>query len=370
MPPGDGEKLTATELASLRRWVEARTPAEEKPVVLAPFSQLTEGDRSFWSFQPPRQSDVPLVEHSDGVRGPIDAFLLAKLEAQGLAFSPETDRGTLIRRAYFDLIGLPPEPAAVEAFVADSRPDAYERLIDSCSNRRITASAGGGIGSTRRAMSTTAWPTTIWPTIVPHEGIWRYRDYVIRAFNEDKPYDRFLTEQLAGDELVDWRRAARLHRRNGVAADGHGLSAQRRGPHQRAAIRHRETLRSGQRSDGHGFHVRARPDDGMLPLPQPQVRSAAAARLLPADGLLRAGAESARLEASARAVSGRCVAAGAGRDRPRATPRSISRWPSCKKPRTLRDSKSGSASSTRGWRRFRNRFARTSTGARGRRRQP
>jgi hypothetical protein len=130
MPPSEDGKLTSAELATLRRWVQARTPAEEKIVVLPPHAQVTDEDRSFWAFQPPRKAAEPRVQSTDRVRTPIDAFLLARLESQGLTFSPEADRNVLIRRAYFDLIGLPPEPAAVKAFAEDPRPQAYESLID------------------------------------------------------------------------------------------------------------------------------------------------------------------------------------------------------------------------------------------------
>ncbi|MDA1054382.1 MAG: PSD1 and planctomycete cytochrome C domain-containing protein [Planctomycetota bacterium] len=207
MPPEGSEKLTATELASIRRWVKARTPAEEKVVALPPRTHVSKEDRSFWAFQPPRKSDVPQVQHAERVRSPIDAFLISKLEARGLTFSPEADRATLIRRAYFDLIGLPPEPGAVQAFVDDPRPDAYEHLVD-----ELLTSPHYGERWGRHWLDAAGYVDNRLfdgdlSTIYPNEGIWRYRDYVVNALNDDKPYDRFLTEQLAGDELVDWRRA-------------------------------------------------------------------------------------------------------------------------------------------------------------------
>ena len=207
MPPDDGQKLTATELSTLRRWIRARTPAEEKIVPLPPHAQVTETDREFWAFQPPRKTEVPRVQQADRVRNPIDAFLLAKLESKGLAYSPEADRTTLIRRVYFDLIGLPPAPSAVQAFLEDSRPNAYELLID-----ELLQSPHHGERWGRHWLDAAGYVDNRLfdgdlATIYPNEGIWRYRDYVIQAFNSDKPYDRFLTEQLAGDELVDWRNA-------------------------------------------------------------------------------------------------------------------------------------------------------------------
>jgi hypothetical protein len=207
MPPEGSEKLTAAELATIRRWVKARSPAKEQIVALPPRAQVSPEDRQFWVFQPPRKSDVPRVRHADRVRSPIDAFLLSKLEARELTFSPEADRATLIRRAYFDLIGLPPEPAAVQAFLDDRRPDAYEHLVD-----ELLKSPHYGERWGRHWLDAAGYVDNRLfdgdlSSIYPNEGIWRYRDYVVNAFNTDKPYDRFLTEQLAGDELVDWRRA-------------------------------------------------------------------------------------------------------------------------------------------------------------------
>lgn len=207
MPPGGGDKLTPAEVSLIRRWIKARTPAAEQVVPLPPHTHISEEDRSYWAFQSPRQLPPPTPQHSERVRTPIDAFLLASLEAKGLAFSPEVDRATLIRRACFDLTGLPPTPQAVATFLADARPDAYERLID-----ELLASPNYGERWGRHWLDAAGYVDNRLfdgdlATIYPNEGIWRYRDYVVRAFNEDKPYDRFVTEQLAGDELVDWRRA-------------------------------------------------------------------------------------------------------------------------------------------------------------------
>ena len=206
MPPGDEDKLTAAELATLRRWISAGVPADEQIVHLPPRTQVTDKDRSFWAFQPPRKATEPPVKSRDRVRTPVDSFLLSKLEAKGLGFSPDADRHVLIRRAYFDLLGLPPDPAALKAFLQDTRPNAYELLIDELLKsphygerwgRHWLDAAGYVDGKLDNDLG----------TIYPNNGIWRYRDYVIRAFNEDMPFDRFLTEQLAGDELVDWRKA-------------------------------------------------------------------------------------------------------------------------------------------------------------------
>ena len=206
MPPGKDDKLSEQEVALIRQWIKSGAPADEKIVTLTPHTQVTDKDRSYWAFQPPRKLPEPTVKNRDRVRTPIDSFLLEKLEAKGLGFSPDADRQVLIRRAYFDLIGLPPEPAAVAAFLKDERPNAYELLIDELLKsshygerwgRHWLDAAGYVDGKLDNDLG----------TIYPSNGIWRYRDYVIRAFNDDMPFDRFLTEQLAGDELVDWRKA-------------------------------------------------------------------------------------------------------------------------------------------------------------------
>jgi len=202
--------VSAGDLAVLRRWVRTGAASSEQVESLPPRAQITEKDREFWAFQPPRKRGVPTVKNSARVRTPIDAFLLAKLEAEGLTFSPDAEKRALIRRATFDLIGLPPDPARVEAFVADERPDAYERLLD-----ELLASPHYGERWGRHWLDAAGYVdskldndlATIYSS---DEAMWRYRDYVVRAFNNDKPFDRFLVEQLAGDELVDWRSAERF----------------------------------------------------------------------------------------------------------------------------------------------------------------
>jgi len=206
MPPGEDDRLTESEVSLLSRWVRAGTPSEQQVIALPPHAQVTETDRRYWAFQSPRRSAEPEVRNTDRVRTPIDRFLLAKLEEKGLGFSPDADKGVLVRRAYLDLIGLPPEPAAVAAFIADTRPDAYEQLIDELLKsphygerwgRHWLDAAGYVDGKLDNDLG----------TMYPNNGIWRYRDYVIQAFNDDMPFDRFLTEQIAGDELIDWRQA-------------------------------------------------------------------------------------------------------------------------------------------------------------------
>jgi hypothetical protein len=155
------------------------------------------GDERPWAFRPPSRPAVPVVKHRAWVRNPIDAFIAARLEKAGLDPAPEADRLTLIRRVTFDLTGLPPTPEEVDAFVQDQRPDAFERLVD-----RLLASPRYGerwalywLDLVRYAESDGFKADDVRP------NAWRYRDYVIKAFNDDKPYDRFVREQLAGDEL-------------------------------------------------------------------------------------------------------------------------------------------------------------------------
>jgi hypothetical protein len=158
----------------------------------------------FWSLRPPVRPDVPRVRSAERVRNPIDAFIVAALEKNALSLSPEAERLTLIRRATFDLTGLPPAPQDITAFMADPAPDAYERLVD-----RLLASPHYGERWGRHWLDLAGYADSegILDADAVRTSAWRYRDYVIDAINKDKPYDRFLKEQLAGDELVDYWKA-------------------------------------------------------------------------------------------------------------------------------------------------------------------
>jgi len=136
------------------------------------------------------------VKNAAWVRNPIDAFILAKLESKGLKPAPAASRVVLIRRAYYDLTGLPPTPAEVQAFLADKSPNAWEKVVD-----RLLASPHYGDVGAALARSGPLRRDQLLRTRRPKPFVWRYRDYVIRAFNSDKPYDQFIREQLAGDEL-------------------------------------------------------------------------------------------------------------------------------------------------------------------------
>ena len=200
--PKDGKKLTAQEVNLLEKWVAkgAKTLREEPAELLHGF-YLTEEDRTFWSFQPIRSPSIPAVKKTANrvrIRNPIDQFLLARLEKEKLAYAPEADRRTLIRRVSLDLTGLPPSPDEIRTFEADSRPDAYERLVD-----RLLESPRYGERWARHWLDVAGYADS--NGFAESDSIrpfaWRYRDYVIRSMNADKPFDRFIVEQLAGDEL-------------------------------------------------------------------------------------------------------------------------------------------------------------------------
>src|SRR5439155_11745435 len=161
---------------------------------------ITDEDRQWWAFQPIRRPDVPTLARSasEGNAGsnPIDTFLLARMQIEGLPPAPQADRRTLIRRLSFDLIGLPPTPQEIDSFLADQQPDAYERLVD-----RLLASPHHGEHWARHWLDLVRYADSDgYKQDAYRPEAWRYRDYVIRSFNADKPYSRFVLEQLAGDE--------------------------------------------------------------------------------------------------------------------------------------------------------------------------
>jgi len=209
MPPGNALKPTDAHVATIKAWIDGGAAGRYVggPLSEAEDPPLTDEDRSWWAFRKPVRHEQPAVKDGNRVRTPIDAFLLARLEAKGLTFSPDADRAVLLRRVYFDLLGLPPSPEEIDAFLLDKADDAYDRLID-----RLLDSPHYGERWGRHWLDAAGYVDTIGSDndaaiIKPRDGAWRYRDYVVSAFNSDKPYDRFLLEQLAGDELVDWRNA-------------------------------------------------------------------------------------------------------------------------------------------------------------------
>ena len=212
MPPD--APLSADEKSLLKRWIIAGTPglvrdakptgaAEHwafRPLVPSPPSSGDEG------IKPKREEKEPLTlalspqGRGEGTRGTLDSFLIDDLARDGLAFSPEADRATQIRRISFDLTGLPPTPEAIEEFIADPSPDAYERMVD-----RYLASPhyGERLGKLWLDAAGYADSNGYFSADTDRPLAYRYRDYVIRAINSDKPFDQFVREQLAGDEIAN-----------------------------------------------------------------------------------------------------------------------------------------------------------------------
>ena len=192
------------EVDTLRRWIETgAAPAPPSVATVKEDRPISDKERAWWSFQPPRRPAIPEVRAArNQIRNPIDQFLLARLEAKSLRYNPEASRLALLRRVSLDLTGLPLTPEQVEAYERDTRPDAYERLVD-----RLLESPHYGERWAQFWLNAAGYSDS--EGIIDEDKIrpnaWRYRDYVIRAFNADKPYDRFLTEQIAGDELVDYK---------------------------------------------------------------------------------------------------------------------------------------------------------------------
>ena len=196
MPPG-GPKLDDAEIGLIRRWIEVGAPAANPDAKPAAAGSIREQDRRHWAFQPPQRPAVPRVRELKRVSTPIDAFLLDALDKKGLAMNPAADRSTLLRRLSFDLTGLPPSPE----FLEDSSPGAYERAVD-----QLLASPRYGERWARHWLDVAGYADSegVLDADVIRANAWRYRDYVIRAFNNDKPYDQFVREQIAGDEIGEY----------------------------------------------------------------------------------------------------------------------------------------------------------------------
>jgi hypothetical protein len=184
MPPG--KQLAAEEIETLRGWINQGALWESAAI-----------GSTWWAFQGPVKRPVPQVSDTAWGQNPVDAFIWAKLREKGLKPAPAADRRTIIRRASLDLHGLPPSPADVDQFVSDPAPEAYEKLID-----KLLASPRYGERWGRHWLDVVRYADTGgFETDMYYRNAWRYRDYVIQSFNTDKPYDRFVQEQIAGDEL-------------------------------------------------------------------------------------------------------------------------------------------------------------------------
>ncbi|MCL4222186.1 MAG: DUF1553 domain-containing protein [Phycisphaerales bacterium] len=189
MPPPETKlAVSAEEIALIARWIEEG--AKYSP---------------HWSYVPPKKADLPEVADESWCRGPIDRFILATLESKGIAPSREADRETLIRRVSLDLTGLPPSPEAVDAFVQDERPDAYERVVD-----RLLASEHYGERMALAWLDVARYADTMGYHHDNERSQWPWRDWVIAAFNANMPYDRFIIEQIGGDLLPEATREQRI----------------------------------------------------------------------------------------------------------------------------------------------------------------
>ena len=201
MPPGTF--LPGDQIAVVEKWIEDGAPWPDDGSAAGPkktrSGEPTDEERSHWSFQPLADPPVPQVAAAGGAMHPIDAFLAAKLAEKGLQPVGPADRRTLVRRTTFDLTGLPPAPADVDSFEADTSPDAFAQLVE-----RLLASSAYGERWGRHWLDVVRYADTAGETAdYPAPLAWKYRNYVIKAFNDDKPYDQFVREQVAGDLLAD-----------------------------------------------------------------------------------------------------------------------------------------------------------------------
>ena len=196
------DKLSDDEIAVIANWITGISPgratvAIETTPVRQPGYAVTEKDRQFWSFMKPVRPAAPSVKNRAWVRNEIDAFVLSKLEQNGLQPSPPADPRTLLRRVYFDLIGLPPSPQEIDEFLKDPSEAAYQKVIES-----LLASPHYGERWGRHWLDLARYADSGgYEFDVDRPQAWRYRDYVINSFNEDKPYDQFIREQLANDQI-------------------------------------------------------------------------------------------------------------------------------------------------------------------------
>jgi len=211
MPMPPVQALSPTEIGLIKDWINqgakwapsASAPTSEStPTSASTYSgykekPITDQDRQWWAFQKPVPYPPPAVADARWRRNPIDAFIRKAMDEKGLQPAPEADRRTLIRRAYLDLVGLLPPAAEVDAFVKDPSPKAYDNLVE-----RLLASPNYGERWGRNWLDVVRYADSSgFEYDLTVDNAWRYRDYVIKAFNEDKPYDRFVIEHLAGDEL-------------------------------------------------------------------------------------------------------------------------------------------------------------------------
>ena len=200
-----GGKISAAQKQTLKAYIEQgrfpKSEVDQAQIAAREAAKITPEARNWWSFKTPVKPPVPAVKNTNQQRNAIDAFVLARLEAKGWQLQPEADRRTLLRRAYLDLTGLPPTPAEAKLFHDDKSSKAYEKLID-----RLLASERYGEQWGRHWLDVAGYSDSRGDAgDSERETSWKYRDYVIRAFNQNKPINRFLLEQIAGDQLVNYK---------------------------------------------------------------------------------------------------------------------------------------------------------------------
>jgi hypothetical protein len=212
MPP-QGEPLTSEEQGKIRVWINenarkdlklAAADSDDGDTTAAEKKSYDEVEYTYWSFTPPRRPPIPDINKSDSensITNPIDLFLLEQLSAKGLSFSPPAARSTLIRRVYLDMLGILPAPQAIERFTVDDSPIAFQRLLDA-----VLADPRYGERWGRHWLDVAGYSDSagVLSADQDRQLIWRFRDYVIRALNRDLPYDQFVREQIAGDEIYNY----------------------------------------------------------------------------------------------------------------------------------------------------------------------
>jgi uncharacterized protein DUF1553/uncharacterized protein DUF1549/cytochrome c len=216
--PMTGEPLTDEQVGLIRRWIDDGAAWPEDSLATA------EPEKKHWAYVPPVRPSLPEVKNKSWARNPIDLFVLARLEKEGVHPSPETDRARLIRRVSLDLIGLPPSIEEVDAFIVDKNPDAYEKLVE-----RLLASRHYGERWARQWLDLARYADSHGYESDPLRSMWKYRDWVIEAFNRNLPFDQFTVEQLAGDMLpnatLDQKIASGFHRNTMINMEG-GVDAE------------------------------------------------------------------------------------------------------------------------------------------------
>ncbi len=261
MPPS-GPHLAPEDVSLLRAWIDQGAPWPNSAT-----------KATLWSLEPIRRPTPPAI-HDNAVINPIDRFVLARLEAEGVKPSPPADRVTLMRRVSLNLTGIPPEPSEVEEFVADSRPDAYERLVD-----HLLASQHYGEKWARYWLDLAHYADSDgYEKDLERPWSWRYRQWVIDALNHDMPYDEFTIEQIAGDELphptLDQRVATGFFRNTLTNREG-------------GVDRREANFEQLIDRDGYVFHGLARHDGSLRAVSRSQIRSDQTARFLSDFGLLQ-----------------------------------------------------------------------------------